>query len=130
MPAVARKGDREATHCSGPKRKGSFRSVFANGIPMSGLGHKNTPHLLPCSCPVCCCVHTAPLKRGSPNVLAEGIPIGRVGDPTCTVVIQGSPNVFANGGGPSSAGDRGGTSLARERANAGITDATQTEGSS
>ena len=122
MPAVARKGDREATHCSGPKRAGSFRSVFANGIPMSGVGHKNTPHLLPCSCPVCCCVHTAPLMGGSPNVIAEGR--------TCTQVIQGSPNVFANGAGPSSIGNRGGTSLALERAKAGIIDATQTEGSS
>mgnify|MGYP001232533351 FL=1 len=130
MPAVARKGDREATHCSGPKRAGSFRSVFANGIPMSGVGHKNTPHLKPCSCPVCCCVHSVPLMAGSPNVIAEGIPIGRVGDPTCTQVIQGSPNVFANGAGPSSIGNFGGTSLAGERAKAGILDATQTEGSS
>ena len=130
MPAVARKGDREATHCSGPKRAGSFRSVFANGIPMSGVGHKNTPHLKPCDCPVCCCVHSVPLMAGSPNVIAEGIPIGRVGDPTCTQVIQGSPNVFANGAGPSSIGNFGGTSLAGERAKAGILDATQTEGSS
>ena len=130
MPAVARLGDRERTHCSPPRRAGHFRSVFANGIPMSGVGHRNTAHLLPCACPVCCCVHTAPLMGGSPNVIAEGRPIGRVGDPTCTVVIQGSPNVFANGGGPSSIGNRGGTSLARERAKAGIIDATQTEGSS
>jgi hypothetical protein len=27
-------------------------------------------------------------------VFAEGIRIGRVGDKTCTVVVQGSPNVF------------------------------------
>ena len=99
MPAVARKGDREYVHCSVPKRLGAFGSVFANGIPMSGVGHMNTPHLLPCSCPPCCCVHSAPLMAGSPNVFAEGIPIGRVGDPTCTAVAQGSPNVIANGGG-------------------------------
>ena len=35
--------------------------------------------------------------EGSPNVYAEGIPVGRVGDPTCTAVAQGSPNVFAGG---------------------------------
>ena len=99
MPAVARKGDREIIHCSVPKRQGHFRSVSANGIKMSGVGHMNTPHLLPCPCPVCCCIHTFPLLRGSPNVYAENIPIGRVGDPTCTAVAQGSPNVFANGGG-------------------------------
>lgn len=99
MPAVARKGDRERTHCSGPKRKGHFRSVFANGKELSGRGHHNDKHLKPCKCPVCCCVHTAPLIGGSPNVFAEGINIGRVGDRTCTAVIQGSPNVFANGAG-------------------------------
>ena len=32
-------------------------------------------------------------------MFAEGIRIGRVGDPTCTAVAQGSPNVFANGAG-------------------------------
>ena len=94
MPAVARLGDREANHCSPPKRAGHFRTVFANGIPMSGVGHKNTPHKLPCG-PICC-VHTAPLRGGSRTVFAEGIRIGRVGDPTCTKVIQGSPNVFSN----------------------------------
>ena len=121
MPAVARKGDREVVHCSMPRRAGHYKSVFANGIPMSGVGHMNTPHLLPCACPVCCCVHTAPLMRGSPNVFAEGIPIGRVGDPTCTAVAQGSPNVFANGGGPSSTGLIGlsTTSTALERAKSG-----------
>jgi hypothetical protein len=94
MPAVARLGDREATHCSPPKRSGHFRTVFANGIPMSGVGHKNTPHLLPCGKK--CCTHTAPLRGGSRSVFAEGIRIGRVGDPTCTRVIQGSPNVFSS----------------------------------
>ena len=121
MPAVARKGDRERVHCSGPKRKGSFRSVFANGIPMSGRGHMNTPHLLPCACPVCCCVHTAPLIGGSPNVIAEGINIGRVGDRTCTAVVQGSPNVFANGagGGPAYGGPAA-TSITAEAKAAGL----------
>ena len=116
MPAVARKGDREICHCSVPKRQGAFGTVYANGKRMSGVGHMNTPHLLPCSCPPCCCVHSAPLMAGSPDVFAEGIPIGRVGDPTCTAVAQGSPNVFANGGGPSSTSLYGSssTSIARE----------------
>ena len=121
MPAVTRKGDRERVHCSGPKRKGAFRSVFANGIAMSGRGHMNTPHLLPCACPVCCCVHTAPLIGGSPNVIAEGINIGRVGDRTCTAVVQGSPNVFANGagGGPAYGGPAA-TSITAEAKAAGL----------
>ena len=131
MPAVARLGDRERVHCSPPRRAGHFRSVFANGIPMSGVGHRNTPHLVPCACPVCCCVHTAPLRGGSPNVFAERIPVGRVGDPTCTAVAQGSPNVFANGaGGGGAYFGPGATSLGAERAASGITDATMTEGSS
>jgi len=95
MPAVARVGDAEAIHCSRPRRAQGFGTVFANGIRMSGVGHKNTVHLLPCGRR--CCPHTASLRRGSPNVYAEGIAIGRVGDPTCTRVIQGSENVFANG---------------------------------
>lgn len=95
MPAVARLGDAEATHCSTPFRKGHVRTVFANGIPLSCQGHSNTVHLLPCG--KRCCGHTAPLKRGSPNVFAENLNLGRVGDPTCTRVVKGSPNVFANG---------------------------------
>jgi uncharacterized Zn-binding protein involved in type VI secretion len=121
MPAVARKGDREICHCSVPKRQGAFGTVYANGKRMSGVGHMNTPHLKPCPCPVCCCVHSVPLKRGSPNVFAEGISIGRVGDPTCTAVAQGSPNVFANGGsGTGAAGIAAGmlstTNIVREEA--------------
>ena len=122
MTAVARKGDREVIHCSMPKRLGAFGTVIANGIRMSGVGHMNTPHLLPCPCPVCCCIHSFPLLSGSPNVFAEGIPIGRVGDPTCTAVAQGSPNVFANGGGPSSTSLTGlsTTSKALEGAKSGM----------
>ena len=97
MPAkqVARLGDRERVHCSVPKRKGHFKTVFANGIPVSGHGHMNTVHLLPCPCPVCCCPHAAPLRATTRSVFCEGIKIGRVGDPTCTAVAQGSPNVFS-----------------------------------
>ena len=99
MPAVARKGDMEAPHCSVPSRMGHFRTVVANGIPMSGRYHLNTPHTKPCG--DICCGHIFILVSGSPDVFAEGRPVGRVGDPTCTVVIQGSRNVYANGGGPS-----------------------------
>ena len=93
MPAVARVGDREATHCSTPYRAGHVRTVFANGRELSCAGHKNTPHLLPCG--KICCTHTAPLIGGSRTVFAEGLNLGRVGDKTCTMVIKGSPNVFS-----------------------------------
>ena len=97
MPAspVARLGDRERVHCSVPFRKGHFKTVFANGIPVSGHGHFNTVHLIPCPCPACCCPHAAPLKPTKKNLFFEGIKIGRVGDPTCTAVVQGSPDVFS-----------------------------------
>jgi uncharacterized Zn-binding protein involved in type VI secretion len=91
---IARKGDREAVHCSRPYRKGHFLTVFANGIQVSGDGHLNTTHTKECKCPPCCCPHNAALKATTSTVFAEGIRIGRVGDKTCTVVVQGSPNVF------------------------------------
>ena len=94
MPAVARLGDREATHCSGPRRAGHVRTVFANGKPLSCAGHSNTTHLRPAGRR--CVNHTASLRGGSRTVFAEGLRLGRVGDPTCTRVIQGSPNVFSN----------------------------------
>ena len=94
---IARKGDKEEFHCSTPTRDGAFGSVFANGIPVSGDGHKNTIHLKPFRCPVCCILHTATLTATTSSVFAEGRRVGRVGDPTCTRVVQGSPNVFVGG---------------------------------
>jgi uncharacterized Zn-binding protein involved in type VI secretion len=93
MPAVARIGDAEANHCSPPKRMQGVKSVFANGKPLSCVGHLNTPHKRPCGPK--CCVHQAPLIGGSRTVFAEGRNLGRVGDKTCTMVIQGSPNVIS-----------------------------------
>ena len=95
IKGIARRGDREATHCSRPYRKGHFRTVFANGKPVSGDGHLNTTHTKPCI-PVCC-DHSAALKATQRTVFAEGILVGRVGDPTCTKVVQGSTTVFVGG---------------------------------
>ncbi len=44
-----------------------------------------------------CVGHSARLKATTSSVFAEGRRVGRVGDPTCTVVVQGSPNVFVGG---------------------------------
>jgi|ETNmetMinimDraft_4_1059912.scaffolds.fasta_scaffold75616_2 uncharacterized Zn-binding protein involved in type VI secretion len=104
MPGVARRWDQEVgpMHCTQPKRFGAFRTVFANGIKMSGVGHINTPwHKIFIPAPVNKCKsHSKKLLKGSPNVFAEGRPIGRKGDPTgCSIVVKGSRNVFANGGG-------------------------------
>ena len=102
MPAVSRYLDPEVGpgHCTQPKRFGTFGTVFANGIKMSGDGHINTPwHEIEVCCPLRCEPHSFALRSNS-NVYAEGISVGRVGDITsCSVVVKGSPNVFANGGG-------------------------------
>ena len=99
MPAVARKGDQERgpRHCTQPKRQGAFATVFANGIRMSGKGHKNNAHLqfVPGD-PPRCVSHSKSLITASFTVFAEGIRIGRIGDRTgCSKVVRGSPNVFA-----------------------------------
>ena len=95
IKGIARRGDREAKHCSTPYRKGHFRTVFANGKPVSGDGHLNTTHTKPCVPK--CCGHSVALKATQRTVFAEGILVGRVGDPTCTSVVQGSPTVFVGG---------------------------------
>ena len=55
------------------------------------IGDADTNHP-PCAAGQC--------ATGSPNVFAEGLPVGRIGDPIagCTSVAEGSPDVFANGG--------------------------------
>jgi uncharacterized Zn-binding protein involved in type VI secretion len=94
MPAAARIGDMDVTHCSTPLRSEGSGNVFVNGLAWSCQGHKNIPHLLPAGrCPV----HGAAISSGSSKVFINGRGAGRVGDGIagCTAVAQGSPNVFA-----------------------------------
>ena len=91
-PAVARIGDAELPHCSGMSRAQGSPNVFANGLGISRQGDLNTSHLLPGKV---CPVHSTPIISGSSTVFINGKQCGRVGDPTCTAVAQGSPNVFA-----------------------------------
>ena len=94
MPAVTRVGDADAAHCSGMSRAQGSGNVFANGIPVSRQGDKNTTHLKPGSpCPP----HSAAIASGSSTVFVNGKGCGRIGDPTCTSVSGGSGNVFAGG---------------------------------
>lgn len=44
-----------------------------------------------------CRADIAPIKKGSKNVFANGRPVGRVGDPTCTAIMKGSNTVLTNG---------------------------------
>ncbi len=94
MPAVTRIGDADQVHCSPPFRAQSVQTVFCNEKLISCLTHLNTPHLGPN-----CLLHVAPIVRASPTVFAEGLPVGRIGDPIggCTQVAEGSPDVFADG---------------------------------
>ena len=96
MPAVTRIGDADVTHCSGMERAQGSSDVTANGQGISREGDLNTDHLLPGSpCPS----HSVGIQSGDPTVFANKKRIGRVGDPTCTQVAEGSPNVFSSGGG-------------------------------
>ena len=88
--------DADVTHCSTPFRARAARTVLVNGRGWSRLGDNNTPHLKPC--PIGCCVHVAAISSASQTVFAEGINVGRIGDPIggCTVAgATNSPNVLA-----------------------------------
>jgi len=107
MPAVARIGDADITHCTPTVRAQGSPNVFANGIPISRQGDTNAPHFAPPHNPnppagfvhPLCTLHTAGIAVGSRSVFVNGKGCGRVGDAIsgCTAVAQGSPNVFAGG---------------------------------
>ena len=94
MPAVTRIGDADVPHCSGMTRAQGSGDVFVNGIGWSRQGDNITGLLLPA--PICP-GHAAPISSGSSSVYVNGKQAGRVGDPTCTSVAAGSPDVFCGG---------------------------------
>ena len=100
MPAVSRHRNIAATGhgCSGTAPVlATSRSVYVNGIRIARRGDPLAPHLIKIGKK--CKGHSAKVNRGSPSVFAEGIPVARRGDSAdFGRVIQGSPNVFANGG--------------------------------
>lgn len=87
---------------SGTGRIVNKGGVYANNIPVSRQGDKNTPHFAPPhnkdTHPICT-LHQAAITTGSTTVFINGKGCGRVGDALtgCTAVAQGSPNVFAGG---------------------------------
>ena len=97
MPAATRIGDADVPHCSGMTRAVGSPDVFVNGIPWSRQGDINTSHLMPVPGTPPCIPHTAPISSGSSTDFVNGMQAGRIGDPTCTCVAAGSPNVFAGG---------------------------------
>ena len=94
LPAT-RIGDLDLIHCSIPVRAMGSPNVFVTGMPWSCMGDLNHPHLLPCG--LACCVHAAPIAKGSRKVFVTGRGAGRVTDYVlgCTAVATGSPKVFA-----------------------------------
>ena len=94
MPAATRIGDADVPHCSGMVRAEGSPDVFVNDILWSRQGDVNTGHLYP---PAPCPIHAAPIQIGSPTVFVNNRGAGRVGDAItgCTIVAEGSPNVFA-----------------------------------
>ena len=97
---ACRIGDIDFVHCIGnPRRAMGSRNVFVNGRPWSRQMDYNTPHLLPCKCPVCCCIHAAPISKGSRTVKVNWRGAGRMFDGIsgCTAVAWGSWNVRAGG---------------------------------
>ena len=104
MPAVSRNRiDLAATGHKCTSRIGvraSQFSVFANGISILRLADRLLPHLILRLCGrfPCCKPHNAKVSRSSPNVFIQGVPVARRGDKADKGrMIQGSPNVFANG---------------------------------
>lgn len=100
MPAVVRIGDPLATGhpCDGTTTLGGANqgSVYSNGILVAVVGAPTVVHNILVGVP--CVPHVANLNAGSPNVYAEGIPVGRVGDSAdAGAMTGGSPDVFANG---------------------------------
>jgi len=97
MPAVVRIGDSLSTGhgCvdSTILEGANQGTVLANNILVAVVGAPTVPHPVP---PVCA-DHVANLNAGSPNVFAEGIPVGRIGDSADDgAMTSGSPDVFAN----------------------------------
>lgn len=95
MPAVARKGDPGATHCSGFNIVTGSSDVFVNGRAVARAGDQTGTHLRPGG--KRCVPHTSSISSGSSTVFVNGKPLARAGDPlaSCTQVKSGSGDVFA-----------------------------------
>ena len=96
MPAVTRLGDACSGHGSFPPRPstGASPDVYVNGIAAHRQGDGWAVHCNPV--PVC---HGSALAAGSATVFANGLQLGRIGDPVAcgSTVAAGSANVFAGG---------------------------------
>ena len=96
MPAVTRKGDTCTGHGCFPPRASVQGSgnVFVNSITVNRQSDGWATHC--CPPPTC---HGSVLSSGSSTVFANGLQVGRIGDPVAcgSSVAVGSGNVFAGG---------------------------------
>lgn len=113
MPAVSRLGDaiqgttsgehtghvppHPPTTITGEISGNCSSNVFMNNIPAAFMGSITTEH------DSCCGTSYGTVAQGSPNVFVNNIPVARNGDKLnphngTANIIEGSPNVFANGG--------------------------------
>lgn len=94
MTSVARVGDAGLVHCSSFVIATGSPNVFVNSRPVARVGDSSSTHLMPVGKK--CIPHVAPITAGAATVFVNGRPVARVGSPLamCTVVVQGSPNVF------------------------------------
>lgn len=94
MPAVARKGDAGAAHCSGYTIATGSPDVFIDGKSVARNGDASTVHQKPQGNK--CVPHVSQIIAQSGSVFVNGQPIAVVGDrlSECTQIIQGSESVF------------------------------------
>ena len=94
MPAITRLGDLCTGHGCYPPRPSNQASgdVYVEGI----LVHRQSDSWEPHGCPTCA-PHGGTLVSGSASVFANGLEIGRIGDPvSCgSSVLEGAATVFA-----------------------------------
>lgn len=97
MPAVTRLGDSCSGHGCWPPRASSGASpdVYVNGI----AAHRQSDGWAAHTCPAIPETHGSSLAAGSATVFANGLQLGRIGDPVAcgSSVAAGSPDVFAGG---------------------------------
>ena len=96
MSAVARLGDAGVTHCTPYTIAQGSPNVFINGRPAARIGDSSTLHKKPGG--KNCVPHVSVISSGSASVFVNGRPVARIGDSLadCTVIAQGSSNVFAS----------------------------------
>ena len=97
MPGVVRLGDICSGHGCWPPRAndGASGDVFVNGLG----AHRESDSWAAHTCPDIPETHASVLASGSSTVFANGLQLGRIGDPVAcgSSVATGSGDVFAGG---------------------------------